>query len=91
MHLIVLLHVNGKKFMRTRKIVVAVGLAMALCILPSCDLVEECGECELITEAPDGTRTYGTPLLLCGDELTAKDNEPPEIHPNGDESWWNCY
>ena len=91
MHLIVLLHVNGKKFMRTRKIVAVVGLLMALCILPSCDLVEECGECELITEASDGTRTYGTPLLLCGDELTAKDNEPPETYPNGDESWWNCY
>lgn len=77
--------------MRTRKIVVAVGLLMAFCILPSCDLVEECGECELITEAPDGTRTYGTALLLCGDELKAKEDEPVETHTNGDESWWNCY
>ena len=77
--------------MNIRKIVASVVVIASLCILPACDIVEECGECELITEAPDGTRSYGTPLLLCGDELKAKQNEPPETHPNGDESWWNCY
>jgi hypothetical protein len=78
-------------FMRTRKIVAAFVVGAVLSILPSCNIVDECGECELITEAPDGTRTYGTPQLLCGDELKARENEPPENHPNGDESWWNCY
>jgi len=77
--------------MNIRKIVAASVLVISLCLLPSCNIVEECGECELITEAPDGTRTYGTPLLLCGDELKAKENEPIENHSNGDQSWWNCY
>ncbi len=77
--------------MRTRKIMAATLMVLALCILPSCDIVEECGSCELITEAPDETKTYGTPLLLCGDELKEKQNEPLENHPNGDKSWWNCY
>jgi len=77
--------------MRTRKIVIAIVVVLAMCILPSCDIVEECGECELVTEPLVGTKTYGTPLLLCGDELKDKDNEAPETHANGDVTYWNCY
>ena len=77
--------------MRALKIVVAIVMVMAMCILPSCDIIEECGSCELVTEDPQGNKTYGTPLLLCGDELKDKENEPLETLPNGDVSYWNCY
>jgi hypothetical protein len=77
--------------MRTRKIIVAIVVVLTMCILPSCDFIEECGECELVTEATDGTKTYGTPLLLCGDELKEKENESPETHPDGKVSYWNCF
>ena len=58
--------------MKTRKIVVTGLVVLAMCILPACDIVEECGSCELVTEDKDGNKTYGTPLLLCGDELKDK-------------------
>jgi len=77
--------------MRTRKIVMATVVVLAMCILPACDIVEECGSCELITEDKDGNKTYGTPLLLCGDELKEKENEPLETLPDGGVSYWNCY
>jgi len=77
--------------MRTRKIIVAIVVVLAMCILPSCDIIEECGECELVTEDTDGSKTYGTPLLLCGDELKEKEDEPLETHPDGKVSYWNCY
>lgn len=77
--------------MRTRKIVMATTVALAICILPSCNLVEECGSCEQVTEDKDGIKTYGTPLLLCGDELKDKENEPLENLPDGGVSYWNCY
>ena len=77
--------------MRTRKLVVATAVALAMSILPSCNLVEECGSCELVTEDKDGNKTFGTPLLLCGDELKEKDNEPLENLPDGGVSYWNCY
>lgn len=77
--------------MRTRKIVVVVVVVLAMCILPACDFVEECASCELITEDPQGGKTYDTPLLLCGDELKEKENESPETLPNGDVTYWNCY
>lgn len=66
-------------------------LGLAMCMLPSCNIVEECGSCELVTEDAVGNKTYGTPLLLCGDELEEKDNEPPEDLPGGGVSYWNCY
>jgi hypothetical protein len=77
--------------MRIRKIWPIAGMVLTLCILPACNIVEECGSCEEVTEAPDGTKTYGTPLLVCGDELKEKENASPVTRPNGDVVYWNCY
>ncbi len=77
--------------MKTRKIVVTGMVVLALCILPACDIVEECGSCEQVTEDKDGNKTFGTPLLLCGDELKDKENEPPVDLPDGGVSYWHCY
>lgn len=69
----------------------ALGITLGLALLPACDLVEECGTCEYVTEYSDGRDTkYGTPLPFCGDDLKEKEDAPPvEIGP--ETSYWNCY
>ena len=77
--------------MKRRKILIAVVLALALGVLPACDLVEECGTCEFVTEYSDGTPTeYGTPLPYCGDELKERDEKPP-VTIGVKTTYWNCY
>ena len=77
--------------MKRRNIWIAAVLVLALGMLPACDLVDECGTCEFVTEYSDGTPpVYGTPLPFCGDALKEKDDAPPET--NGVETtYWNCY
>ncbi len=76
--------------MKKRNLVIGAALVMSMVILPSCDFIEECGTCELVTEDSDGNKTYGTPLPFCGDALTEKDNESP-VTINGTTTYWNCY
>ncbi|MCF8224646.1 MAG: hypothetical protein K9J30_02075 [Bacteroidales bacterium] len=62
---------------------------LAAFIMPSCEFLEECGTCELVTD--DGNEiTYGTPLIFCGDNLLEKQNSEP-VSIGGVTTWWNCY
>ena len=76
--------------MKKRNLVIAASIVISLTIIPSCDFIEECGTCELVTEDADGNKTYGTPLPFCGDALTEKENESP-VEINGTTTYWNCY
>jgi hypothetical protein len=76
--------------MKRRNIFIATVVALALAVIPACDLVEECGTCELVTEDGDGNKTYGTPLPFCGDDLKEKEDAPP-VTINGITTYWNCY
>lgn len=76
--------------MKKRNIVIAAVVVLAMGVLPACDIVEECGTCELVTEDADGNKTYGTPLPFCGDALTEKDDASP-VTINGITTYWNCY
>ena len=76
--------------MKKRNILIAAVLMMSMTIIPACDLVEECGTCELVTEDADGNRTYGTPLPFCGDDLKDKEDASP-VTINGITTFWNCY
>lgn len=76
--------------MKRRNILIASVLVLALTIIPACDLVEECGTCELVTEDDQGNKTYGTPLPFCGDDLKEKEDTPP-VTINGITTYWNCY
>ena len=76
--------------MKRRNIFIATVVALALAVIPACDLVEECGTCELVTEDGDGNKTYGTPLPVCGDDLKEKEDAPP-VTINGITTYWNCY
>jgi hypothetical protein len=76
--------------MKRRNILLAAVVALAFAVIPACDLVEECGTCELVTEDGDGNKTYGTPLPFCGDDLKEKEDAPP-VTINGITTYWNCY
>jgi hypothetical protein len=82
--------------MKRKNILIAAVLIVAMATLPACDLIEECGTCELVTEYSDGTDTgYGTPLPFCGDDLKDKEDAYP-VYLNPDtpqetKSYWNCY
>ncbi len=76
--------------MKKRNILIAAVLVMAMGVLPACDVIEECGTCELITEDSGGNKTYGTPLPFCGDDLKDKEDASP-VTINGVTTYWNCY
>ena len=76
--------------MKKRNILVSAVIVMAMTMIPACDLVEECGTCELVTEDADGNRTYNTPLPFCGDDLKDKEDASP-VTINGVTTYWNCY
>jgi len=67
-----------------------VGLiVIAAFAFPSCEFLEDCGTCELVTD--DGTDiTYGTPLLFCGDQLAERQDASP-VTVGGTTTYWNCY
>ena len=76
--------------MKKRNIFISAVLVMALAILPACDIIEECGTCELVTEDADGNISYGTPLPFCGDDLKEKEDASP-VTINGVTTYWDCY
>ena len=77
--------------MKRKNILIAAVLITAMAVLPACDLIEECGTCELVTEYSDGSDTeYGTELPFCGDDLKDKEDASP-VPFNGTTTYWNCY
>ncbi len=77
--------------MKRRNILIAAVLIVAMGVLPACDIIEECGTCEFVTEYSDGTDTeYGTPLPFCGDQLKENENELP-VTIGVKTTYWNCY
>ncbi|MEN8230328.1 MAG: hypothetical protein ABFS38_19355 [Bacteroidota bacterium] len=75
--------------MRKRNLLIAALFVFVLGILPSCDILEECGTCEMVTLEADGTLTYSTPTLLCGDDLTEK-KEAGTVVVDGKSIYWIC-
>lgn len=77
--------------MKKRNILIAAVVIIAMGVLPACDLVEECGECQFVTEYSDATpTTYGTPLPFCGDDLKDKEDALP-VTIGVQTTYWNCY
>jgi hypothetical protein len=77
--------------MKKRNIWIAAVVSLAMGVLPACDLIEECGTCEVVTEYSDGTTTaYGTPLPFCGDALAEKEDASP-VTIGVKTTYWNCY
>ena len=75
--------------MRKRPILIGAVTLFALGFLTSCDLIEECGNCELVTES-NGSVTRGTPLPSCGEQLKEKEDQSP-VTVGGVTTHWECY
>jgi len=75
--------------MKKRTLTVAVLFVLILGMLPACDLLEECGNCKLITEEGDGTITEGAALPLCGDALTERQEQQP-VTVGTTTTYWEC-
>ncbi len=77
--------------MKKRILRTGAGLLFAVALMmPSCDILEDCGTCELVTEWDDGTVTRGTPLVYCGDAYYDKVNSSATSIAGGI-SYWDCY
>jgi hypothetical protein len=59
-------------------------------ILPACDLIDNCGTCELVTEDASGNITYGPPTPFCNDNYWDKVNADPTTI-GGITTYWYCY
>lgn len=57
----------------------------------SCEILDECGTCELVTiDNRDDTETRGTPLPYCGEDL--KNKKDSSYETVGDfTTYWDCY
>jgi hypothetical protein len=75
--------------MRKRIIHVGAVALFALGLLTSCDLIEECGTCQLVTES-NGSVTKGIELYQCGDDLKEKEDSSP-VKIGGVTTHWECY
>ena len=76
--------------MKRKIIILAVLFIGAACLLPACDIFDECGVCEMVTvNLADNSETRSTPVPLCGDDLTDKQNFIPET-VDGTTIYWDC-
>ncbi len=64
-------------------------VVFVLGFLQACDLLEECGTCEFVTEQADGTETIGSPIPSCGEDLADKEEQLPRTDA-GVTTYWNC-
>ena len=77
-------------FMKRKSILIAGLFAIALAVIPACDLLEECGTCQLITEENGQVIDEGSPLPYCGDALKERQNSSP-VTVGGVTTYWECY
>jgi len=76
--------------MKKRNILIIGIVVLLIGVIPGCELLEECGTCELVTVDADGNETFGTPLPFCGDRLAEKQNSAP-VTIDGVTTYWDCY
>jgi len=75
--------------MKKRNLLIAASVIFLVGLLPACEILEECGTCELVT-VEDGNETRSTPLPFCGEQLAAKQNSQPQTI-GGITTYWECY
>ncbi len=76
--------------MEKRNFLIPALFIFSLGMLSACELLEECGTCELVTVDADGNKTFGTPLPFCGDALIEKQESNP-VTVGGITTYWDCY
>lgn len=73
-----------------RIIVTALIFAGLTALTNSCEILDECGTCELVTIDANDIESRGTPTLYCGEDLKEKKDAPPETY-DGITTYWECY
>ncbi|MFZ5940492.1 MAG: hypothetical protein ACOYXB_07955 [Bacteroidota bacterium] len=73
-----------KKFLR-----LTAAFVIMAAVVPACNLLEDCGTCELDYQYSDGTIEYGTPLIYCGEDYQNKLNSTPTTIL-GVTTYWSC-
>ena len=76
--------------MRKRIILSALIFAGLTGLTVSCEILEECGTCELVTIDANGNETRSTPLPYCGEELKDRKDSSQETI-GGVTTYWYCY
>ena len=76
--------------MKKRALLIALAFAGMTALTASCELIEECGTCEMVTVDADGNETRTTPLPYCGDQLQDKKDSSP-VTVGGITTYWECY
>ena len=76
--------------MKKRILHICTGLILASAmILPSCELLQECGNCTLVLVDNQQNITYGTPQFVCGETyLGYKDSEITTTVDG--QQYWDC-
>ena len=75
--------------MKKRYLLITAVFLWIVGFLPACEIFEECGTCELVTD-DNGTITRSTPLPFCGEALEEKQNSLPQTIGNVT-TYWECY
>ena len=76
--------------MKKRIILSALIFAGLTCLTVSCEILDECGTCELVTIDANDNETRSTPLPYCGEELKNRQDSNPETI-GGVTTYWECY
>lgn len=67
----------------------ALSIILSAFLLPSCEFLEDCGTCVLITEENGVITNEGTPMIFCGEQLVEKQNSGATT-VGGVTTYWDC-
>ena len=76
--------------MKKRIILSALIFAGLTCLTVSCEILDKCGKCELVTIDANDNEDRSTPLPYCGEELKNRQDSNPETI-GGVTTYWECY
>lgn len=66
----------------------AAVLLFLAALIPSCELLEDCKSCTLVSEDSSGVITNGATATYCGTQLAAKETENDTI--GGKTTYYDC-
>jgi hypothetical protein len=76
--------------MKKRFILAALIFAGLTGLTASCEILDKCGKCELVTIDANNNETRTNPGPFCGEDLKSKKDASPETI--GDiTTYWECY
>ena len=75
--------------MKKRNLLFAALLIFIVGLVPACDFLEECGTCEMVTVELDGSLSYSTPTIFCGEDLADK-KDAGTVEIDGKLVYWIC-